>query len=110
MLRSLWGNQMTRHSVVRFGYQALLLLLAGRVLWVCIQTETGFETIRMQCRDATVGLFLGNYKYVSYREPPDRAEFWLDKTSNLKDTNSTNSALLMGAVLILNSPHPGYTA
>ncbi len=90
------------------GLLAVFLALAIRLAWVASRTETGWETIAQQWRDATVGLVLGDHVPVGSLEPIDQADFWLRETDGILAADPDNAELAMGAALVLDSPGWGF--
>ncbi len=98
------GKRPRRRLLLWGGLLLVFLVLAVRLAWVASRTETGWETITQQWRDATVGLVLGNHVPVGSLEPIDQAEFWLRETDRILAADPDNAELAMGAALVLDSP------
>ena len=79
-----------------------------RLAWITSHTEIGWETISQQWRDATVGLVVGEYQYLTYHEPVEQAAFWLAETDRIVAEDPKNPELLMGAALLLAEPGMGF--
>ena len=91
------------------GFVVLLLLIPFvRLAWIASHTETGWETISQQWRDAAVGLVAGEHRPISNREPVEQAAFWLAETDRIIAEDPRNPELAMGAALLLSSPGMGY--
>lgn len=86
----------------------LVAMLAGRVLWIALHAETGFETLRSQWVDAVRALAFRPRVPVSQQEPIDQAEFWLDAVDHVVAVAPENAELTMGAALVLDCPSPEY--
>jgi hypothetical protein len=82
----------------------LFLALFGRLVCVTSRTDTGWETIAGQWRDATVGPFVGDYAPISVREPVDQAAYWLRETKRVQAEEPDSAELAMGSALLLDSP------
>ena len=94
-----------RKRLLLTGIVVLLLLIPlVRLAWVTSRTETGWETISQQWRDATVGLVAGEHQPISSREPVEQAAFWLRETQRIVAAEPENPELAMGAALLLASP------
>ena len=102
------GRRSRRRLVFWGGLLVVFLALAVRLAWVASRTETGWETITQQWRDATVGLVLGDHVPVGSLEPIDQAEFWLRETDRILAADPDNAELAMGAALVLDSPAWGF--
>ena len=92
-----------RH-IVWTAYAVLVLLLASRTAWVASHAETGWETLSLQWKDATLGWFVGRYVPICQRDPVEQAEFWLGEVERIVDANPDDAALAMGAACILDAP------
>ncbi len=103
---------MKRLAVLSFRICAALLLLGlgVRLLWVASRPETGFETLGLQWRDATLGWVLGGYEPVHKREPLEQAEFWLPEVDRVLRAHPDDSRLAMGAALTLDNASTGFLA
>ncbi len=86
----------------------LLLCLSIRLLWLASRTETGFQTLHLHWRDATLGWVQGSYKPIHSREPPDQAEFWLREVGRVLEDHPDDASIVMGAALVLDSPGTGF--
>jgi len=62
---------------------AVLLALGARVVWVASRSETGWDVLRVQWYDATLGWLAGEYEPIGQREPPEQADFWLAETDRI---------------------------
>jgi hypothetical protein len=102
------GKRPRRRLLLWGGLLLAFLVLAVRLAWVASRTETGWETISQQWRDATVGLVLGDHVPVGSLEPIDQAEFWLRETDRILAADPDNAELAMGAALVLDSPGWGF--
>lgn len=99
----------SRHHLLCLSLLALLILvLAVRFAWIASATETGWETIKLQWYDATVGLFAGPHIPVGSLDPADQATFWLRETERIVADDRENAELAMSAALMLDSPGNGY--
>ena len=96
-----------RHALVAL--LALVLLGLGvRAVWVASGLETGWPTLTLNWRDATIGWFLGKYEPVDQREPTDQADFWLRQTERILDAHQHDAEIAMGAALVLDTPSRGF--
>ena len=80
------------------------LVLLVRFIYVAARTETGWESIGLQWREATVGVFAGEYMQVASREPIDQAAYWLRETERIVAADPNDAELAMGAALLLDAP------
>lgn len=101
---------MSRLATRAFWFCTLLasLGLSCRLLWVASQTETGLETLRLQWRDATWGLAVGNRTPIHSQEPAEQAELWQREVDRVLELHKGNTQMAMGAALVLDSPSPEY--
>lgn len=83
---------------------ALLLGLAVRAAWVASRTETGWDVLRMQWYNATLGWLLGDYEPIGQREPTDQADYWLAETDRILAAHPDDAELAMGAAWVLDAP------
>jgi hypothetical protein len=90
-----------------FWLAALLLCfsLSLRLVWLASRTETGFSTLGMQWRDATLGWILGEHQPIYLREPAEQADFWLRETDRVLKAHPNDARLAMGAALLLDAPN-----
>ncbi len=86
----------------------LALCLSIRLLWIASRTETGFQTLHLQWRDATLGWVQGSYKPIHSREPPEQAEFWLPEVGRVLEAHPDDANIVMGAALVLDRPGTGF--
>jgi len=68
-------------SVFWFSLVILLVGMTCRALWPASRTEAGFDTIKQQWRDSTIGLVVGRRIPVDSREPVEQAAFWSNPSS-----------------------------
>ena len=90
-----------------------LLVLVGltcRLLWQASRTETGQETLRLQWRDATWGLAVGNRTPIHSQEPATQARLWLDEIDRTVSRDGSDAELTIGAALVLDSPSQEYVS
>jgi hypothetical protein len=80
------------------------LVLFVRFVYVATKTETGWESIALQWREATFGIFAGEYMQVASREPVDQAAYWLRETERIVAAEPGDAELAMGAALLLDAP------
>jgi len=99
-----------RKYVVPAVLRLAILVLAARAAWVASDLETGWTSLRVQWRDATLGWFLGEYELVSEREPTDQADFWLRETDRIVAANPQSAEIAMGAALVLDTPGVDFTS
>lgn len=84
--------------------------LAAWAVWVASDLETGWTSLGLQWRDATVGWLVGKYQPVSEREPADQADFWLRETDRIVAAHPQNAEIAMGAALVLDTPGVDFTS
>ena len=79
----------------------VLAALAARVAWIASHTETGWETIASDWREATLGQFVGHRLSVAQRDLAAQTEFWLAEIDRILATEPHTPELLLGAVRML---------
>ena len=77
--------------------------LAARVAWIASHTETGWETIAGDWREATIGQFVGHRLPVAQRDFPAQTEFWLAEIDRVLAREPHTPELLLGAARILGA-------
>jgi len=92
------------------GVALAFLVLGLRAAWVASHLETGWSTLAIHWRDATLGWFVGKYQPVSQREPTDQADFWLRETERIVAANPQSAEIAMGAALLLDTPGTGFVS
>jgi hypothetical protein len=80
------------------------LILLIRFIYVAARTETGWESISQQWRDATLGVFVGEYMPLTSREPVDQAVYWLRETDRIVEGAPNNAEVAMAVALLLDGP------
>lgn len=86
----------------------VLVGLSCRLVWRASQLETGFQTLRLQWTDATLGLILGKRTPVPSREPILQARVWLDEIDRRLPSIENDAEMMIGAALLLDSPAQDY--
>ena len=87
---------------------AVVAILAARLFWTASETETGFDSVAIQWRNATIGLVAGDYEPINSRDPVQQAEFWLAEVDRILAENPNDAELAMGAALVLSEPSIEY--
>ena len=89
VLRNHWRSLLTT---------LVLAALAARVAWIASHTETGWETIASDWREATVGQFVGHR--LPFAESA-QAGFWLAEVDRILSQEQKTPDLMLGAVRML---------
>ena len=97
-----------RRSILSMLIALLVLCLAVRFVWDVSHTEIGWETVRQQWRDETLGWFTGSRVPIGCRPPAEQAEFWLAETERILAEEPNNAELAAAAALLLDSPGSGF--
>ncbi len=92
------------------GTLLVLVGLACRLCWYVARTETGLETLRLQWRDATWGLVVGERAPIYSQEPAVQARLWLAEVDRVLHRHRNDAELTMGAALVLDSPSQQYVS
>ena len=79
-----------------------LLIGCGRLVVVVASTETGWETIRLQLKDATVGWLGLEHEQIDRQEPKSQANYWISAVD--ESQHGESAALSIGAAWVLDSP------
>ncbi len=95
-------------SAFWFSLVVLLVGMTCRSLWLASRTEAGFDTIKQQWGDSTIGLVVGGRTPVYSREPVEQAAFWLGETERVLQAHSNDAELSMGAAIVLDGPGTGF--
>jgi hypothetical protein len=93
----------------RWFLTALVLAgLAARLAWIAAHTETGWETIASDWREATIGQFIGHRLPVAQRYSTEQTDFWLAEIDRLLAREPHTPELLVGAVRMLGTYYGDY--
>lgn len=84
------------------------LWLGTRLIWLASRTETGWEMLGRQWRDATIGWVAGKETPIGMREPIEQADFWLHEVDRIVNAHLNDAGILMGAAMVLDEPAPGF--
>ncbi|MFT5301550.1 MAG: hypothetical protein ACI814_002356, partial [Mariniblastus sp.] len=76
----------------------------GRLVVVVSKTEIGWETIRTQWEDASIGMIGLGHEPVDCREPKTQAQYWISTVDEILGNQNESAELKMGAAWILDSP------
>jgi hypothetical protein len=95
----------------RIGVTALVIvILAARLTWIAWHTETGWETIADDCHAAVIGQFFGYRLPLPVGGLSEQSDFWVREVNRVLAEEPHSPDLLVGALLVLNSPCWNYGA
>ncbi len=81
-----------------------VIILTARLAWVASETETGWEAIRYQWQDVSVGWLGLRPPSIDFLEPPEQADHWLREVERILGDSAQDAELAMGAAWVLDSP------
>lgn len=97
------GVEIVRHFAVVI-LSVALLIGRGRLAVVATKAETGWQTIRFQLQDATVGWLGLTHEPIDSQEPKAQADYWISAVEESRKQLGDSAVLSIGAAWILDSP------
>jgi hypothetical protein len=95
-------------TLVKCLLAGIICVFAARLAFVASQTESGWQSVATQWRDAAfdwTGL-LGDP--IDEREPIAQARFWISEVDRVTKLYPDSATILMGAAWMLDSPNLGF--
>ena len=88
----------------------MIVILAVRLAWIAWHTETGWETVADDCHAAAVGQFFGYRLPLPVRGLTEQSDYWVREINRVLAEQPHSPELLVGALLVVNSPCWNYGA
>jgi hypothetical protein len=86
------------------------LAITARFIYQISQIEAGWSTAAARWHTATFRRLTSASEFVSLREPPEQADYWLAEVDRIVSGPGDETQLAMGAACILDAPAQGYVA
>jgi hypothetical protein len=86
------------------------LAITARFIYEISQIEAGWSTAVARWHTATFRRLTSASEFVSLREPPEQADYWLAEVDRIVSGPGDAARLAMGAASILDAPAQGYVA